>query len=80
MCNADVGLLTFDWVEGFDTPFPNFRTQHKCRDFEKIYQWYEDGISDIPISSAVRAGNLTAEDVGAESALHSRYQQQCSGV
>ena len=80
MCNADVGLLTFDWVEGFDTPFPNFRTQHKCRDFEKIYQWYEDSIFDIPISSAVRAGNLTAADVGAASALDSKYQQQYSGL
>ncbi|EPT00324.1 hypothetical protein FOMPIDRAFT_1030579 [Fomitopsis schrenkii] len=57
MCNANVGLITFDWVEGFRTPFPNFSTQHKCRDAEKVYECH-----------LVRIGNvldMTADEVGA---------------
>lgn len=67
MCNADVGLITFDWVAGFDVPFPNFSTPHKCRDFEKVYQWYEENMVDLPMSRMVRVGNvvdMTAQEAG----------------
>ena len=68
MCNADVGLITFDWVEGFRSPFPNFSTLHKCRDIEKIYEWHHRHAIDLPMNYLVRTGdiaNLTAAEVGA---------------
>ena len=68
MCNADVGLITFDWVAGFRTPFPNFSTLHKCRDVEKVYEWYDEHAIDLPMEHLVRVGDvadMTADEVGA---------------
>ncbi|PCH44844.1 hypothetical protein WOLCODRAFT_78423 [Wolfiporia cocos MD-104 SS10] len=41
MCTGDVGLITFDWVEGYKRSYPNFNTRHICRDSSKLYQWIE---------------------------------------
>ncbi|KAH9834222.1 uncharacterized protein C8Q71DRAFT_166840 [Rhodofomes roseus] len=76
MCNSDVGLLTFDWVAGFDVPFPNFSTQHKCRDFERVYDWYERNMIDLPMERMVRVGgvvDMSPEEAGV-SAIHLRDQ------
>ncbi|KZT69700.1 hypothetical protein DAEQUDRAFT_785292 [Daedalea quercina L-15889] len=73
MCNADVGLITFDWVAGFEVPFPNFNTLHKCRDVEKVYEWYDTHANDLPMDHSVRVGDvvdMTADDVGAGLARH----------
>ncbi|KAG2353077.1 hypothetical protein BDR07DRAFT_1434846 [Suillus spraguei] len=34
MCNADVTLLTWDWVQGHNIPYPNFNTRHQCRNYK----------------------------------------------
>jgi hypothetical protein len=39
MCQSDVTMVTYDWVEGLDDPYPNFNIPHQCRDFEKILDW-----------------------------------------
>ncbi|KAG2127965.1 hypothetical protein DEU56DRAFT_915576 [Suillus clintonianus] len=39
MCNADVTMITWDWVQGHKIPYPNFNTRHQCRDYEKILDW-----------------------------------------
>lgn len=40
---------------GFSTPYPDFNTRHKCRDFEKIIGWQNArGIHDVPQSHVVR--------------------------
>ncbi|KAG2032725.1 hypothetical protein BDR03DRAFT_873419 [Suillus americanus] len=39
MCNADVMMITWDWVQGHKIPFPNFNTRHQCRNYEKILDW-----------------------------------------
>ncbi|KAH9828729.1 uncharacterized protein C8Q71DRAFT_792669 [Rhodofomes roseus] len=39
MCTADVGLITFNWVGNHRTPWPDFSTQHRCRNFDKIVDW-----------------------------------------
>ncbi|EED77659.1 predicted protein, partial [Postia placenta Mad-698-R] len=36
LCVADTGLITYHWVEGRNTPFPDFNTLHKCKDVNKI--------------------------------------------
>ena len=45
MCVADVGVLGQVWyqVEGEDhpTPFTDFNTKHRCRDYEAIRKWAE---------------------------------------
>jgi hypothetical protein len=35
-CTASTDVITFNWVEGWDQPFPDFRNKHVCRDFEGI--------------------------------------------
>ncbi|KAG2038093.1 hypothetical protein BDR03DRAFT_805517, partial [Suillus americanus] len=39
-CDADVTMITWDWVQGRDIPYPpNFITRHQCRNYEKILDW-----------------------------------------
>ena len=38
-CDADVGIITYNWVEVRDQPWPNFNTMHKCRNFDAVYDW-----------------------------------------
>ncbi|KAI1074525.1 hypothetical protein F5B20DRAFT_432849 [Whalleya microplaca] len=39
MCQADVGIVTYNWVEGWADAYPDFSTQHKCRKFDRIVAW-----------------------------------------
>ncbi|KAG1891070.1 hypothetical protein F4604DRAFT_1704100 [Suillus subluteus] len=41
MCRSDVTIVTYDWVEGLDDPYPNFNVPHQCRDLEKILDWVD---------------------------------------
>jgi len=50
MCVADTGVITYEWVEGFSDPYPDFNTLHKCRNFGKILDWVYD--HEIPLSSS----------------------------
>lgn len=54
MCRADVTMVTYDWVEGLDDPYPSFNVPHQCRDFEKILDWVEDHQVHLPKSKLVR--------------------------
>jgi len=57
MCTGDVGLITFDWVEGRDIPYPDFNTVHKCRDFDSLLEWNHDNVVHLPMSHVVRTGS-----------------------
>jgi len=48
MCNADVGVVTYDWVEDFGGPYPDFNTWHQCRNYDKILEWFRDNYVHIP--------------------------------
>lgn len=39
MCDADVGVLTYNWVKNHSGPYPNFNTLHKCRNFDNVLAW-----------------------------------------
>jgi len=57
MCTGDVGLITFDWVEGRDIPYPDFNTVHNCRDFDSLLEWNHDNVVHLPMSHVVRTGS-----------------------
>ncbi|KAI4247944.1 MAG: hypothetical protein L6R42_009450, partial [Xanthoria sp. 1 TBL-2021] len=38
-CDADVGVITYNWVAVRDLPWPNFNVLHKCRNFEGVVEW-----------------------------------------
>ena len=42
MCNADPGLVTYFWVEGRPTPYPDFSMQKQCKDPHAILQWAQE--------------------------------------
>ncbi|KAF9819584.1 hypothetical protein IEO21_02048 [Rhodonia placenta] len=52
MCAGDVGLITFDWVEGHSAPYPDFNVWHQCRDFGKIQAWHEERADGTPVGLA----------------------------
>ncbi|KAG1810546.1 uncharacterized protein BJ212DRAFT_1279090, partial [Suillus subaureus] len=54
MCRGDVAMLTYDWVEGLENPFPNFNVPHQCRNFEKVLNWVDEHRVFIPKSKVVR--------------------------
>ena len=46
MCDADVTLITYNWVKNHYRPHPNFNVQHKCRDFEAAKRWTRERAID----------------------------------
>ncbi|KAG1813504.1 uncharacterized protein BJ212DRAFT_1365333 [Suillus subaureus] len=54
MCNADVTMITWDWVEGHDIPYPNFNNRHQCRNYEKILDWADKHAVHIERSEVTR--------------------------
>ncbi|KAG0704005.1 hypothetical protein DFH29DRAFT_802565 [Suillus ampliporus] len=54
MCNADVTMITWDWVEGHKHPYPNFNTRHQCRNYEKILDWASNHAVHIDASEVTR--------------------------
>lgn len=49
MCTGDIGLVTFHWVEGHVSPWPDFNTWHQCRDYEKIMEWRDERVVHLPL-------------------------------
>ncbi|KAK0625825.1 hypothetical protein B0T14DRAFT_405338, partial [Immersiella caudata] len=39
MCSADLHLIVYDWVEQVHYPWPDFGTDHMCRDYEQVHNW-----------------------------------------
>ncbi|KAF9877239.1 tat pathway signal sequence [Colletotrichum karsti] len=42
MCNFDTGVLGQVWANDPPSPFPDFHTTHKCKNYEAIRQWAEE--------------------------------------
>ncbi|KAL9584052.1 MAG: hypothetical protein Q9212_002351 [Teloschistes hypoglaucus] len=40
-CDADVGVITHNWVAQRETPWPNFNTLHQCRNWDAVVEWSE---------------------------------------
>ncbi|KAI0525967.1 hypothetical protein F5B22DRAFT_261893 [Xylaria bambusicola] len=41
ICHADVDIVTFNWREKEDEPFPDFEVRKQCRDFDAILEWQD---------------------------------------
>ncbi|ORY11868.1 hypothetical protein BCR34DRAFT_483441, partial [Clohesyomyces aquaticus] len=37
MCDADAGLIKYNWLSGHHSPHPNFNTLHRCRDYGRLF-------------------------------------------
>ncbi|KAJ6597469.1 hypothetical protein DFH09DRAFT_1356731 [Mycena vulgaris] len=47
MCASDVGLITYEWVQNWTMPYPDFNTVHQCRDFDAIMEWQKANAVNI---------------------------------
>ncbi|KAI0106425.1 hypothetical protein GGR51DRAFT_571362 [Nemania sp. FL0031] len=47
MCHADTELLTMNWIQEADYPFPDFSINKKCRDFETLLNWQAERAVDM---------------------------------
>jgi len=41
MCNADLGVITYDWVDQFTDPVADLNLYKKCRKVDKIIDWLD---------------------------------------
>lgn len=39
MCNADLNVYPYHWVEEFDMPVGHLFTQHRCIDWDNLHTW-----------------------------------------
>jgi len=46
MCNADVSVVTYNWVGDQENGYPDFRMNKKCRDFDKVVEWAKEHYVD----------------------------------
>lgn len=51
MCDSDVNIVAYNWIEGHLSPHPNFNVQHRCRDFDAVRQYAYDHRITIPYFS-----------------------------
>lgn len=39
MCSADLHVITYDWVEVVDFPWPDFSISRNCRNYDALHDW-----------------------------------------
>ena len=39
MCHGDISLHTYEWKDDYRWPWPSMRTEHQCRDWNKLMDW-----------------------------------------
>lgn len=39
MCSADLHIITYDWVEKVDYPWPDFGISRSCRNYDALHDW-----------------------------------------
>ncbi|KAJ6789905.1 hypothetical protein PWT90_03419 [Aphanocladium album] len=48
MCHGDVSLHPYEWIDGYRFPWPTERTEHQCRNWDKLVAWSkEHSIPDL---------------------------------
>ena len=53
MCDADVSVLTYNWVKHHHFPHANFNVEHKCRNFEDVLDWANDHQAPAPSNGQI---------------------------
>ncbi|KAM3497879.1 hypothetical protein MY10362_008783 [Beauveria mimosiformis] len=48
MCHGDISMHPFEWIDGYRFPWPTERTEHQCRNWDKLVAWSkEHSISNL---------------------------------
>lgn len=72
MCNSDLHLWTYNWVDRVNHAWPDFGTTQMCRNFEDVRQWsLEHAISTSePDGSIKQPENALKLHVPSDKELH----------
>ncbi|KAJ8066988.1 hypothetical protein OCU04_004367 [Sclerotinia nivalis] len=62
MCDADTGIITYNWMKGHRNPHPNFNVQHECRDFNAILEYARDNQVDKENSERIDVERLKPDN------------------
>ena len=47
MCKADISIFTYDWLDNYRKPYPNFNIEHECQSFDAVNEWAKEHQVDI---------------------------------
>ena len=47
MCHADMGVVTAHWIQQRHKPWPDFNTNHMCRDFDQVMDWTKQHLTPV---------------------------------
>ncbi|KIJ65794.1 hypothetical protein HYDPIDRAFT_38982 [Hydnomerulius pinastri MD-312] len=39
MCYPDTNMVVYYWVQGYDNPYPDTNTLHRCKNFDRVLDW-----------------------------------------
>lgn len=42
MCHADISIYTYDWIPGYRKPWPNFKVDHECVNWDILNGWAKE--------------------------------------
>ncbi|CAD6585149.1 MAG: hypothetical protein ASARMPRED_002025 [Alectoria sarmentosa] len=54
LCQADVSIITFDWVKGRKHPQPHYGNPKECRNYEDILAWAVENQAPVPPGNKIR--------------------------
>ncbi|KAF6818875.1 DOPA-dioxygenase [Colletotrichum musicola] len=54
-CTGSVDMITFNWVENWDQPFPDFLNHKVCRDFDALLDWVKDEAMDPKVFQKMKS-------------------------
>ncbi|KAK1726615.1 hypothetical protein CaCOL14_004399 [Colletotrichum acutatum] len=54
-CTGSVDMITFNWVENWEQPFPDFRNHKVCRDFDALLGWVNENSMDPKVFQEMKA-------------------------
>lgn len=47
LCTADAGMITYQWRDGNEHPFPDFSVKRECRDWRQLLDWRDSHAVDL---------------------------------
>lgn len=48
MCNPDLNVYPYHWVEQYDRPVGHLFTRHRCVDWDHFHNWAEETMVSLP--------------------------------
>ncbi|KAI0879014.1 hypothetical protein GGS24DRAFT_276867 [Hypoxylon argillaceum] len=58
MCSADLHIITYDWVDHVDYPWPDFSINRQCRNWDDVMEW----VRQRKVMTSAAHGILTRPD------------------